>query len=116
MGIDLNGRIMNVVSGSPGSVVNAETIFTFYQKNDAVWAEYQGGRIERGFLVGTLRDGQFVFRYCQRQTDGTIDGGIANCEVRERGGSVQLREMYEWDSREGGGENIYEEIKPWGDA
>lgn len=110
MKINLDGLRMNVVSTSPNGVVNAETVFEFHQEADAVWATYAGGRIQHGFLVGTLEGDSLRFKYCQRQHDGVLDGGSSIGNVQIRNGRTRIIERFDWASREGGGENIFEQI------
>ncbi len=110
MTANVDGLKMNVVTTSPNGVVGADTIFEFHQRGDAVWAEYSGGMIQRGFLVGTLDGVTLNFRYCQRQTDGVLDGGSSVGEVQEVHGRTRIVERFQWASRDGGGENVFEEI------
>ena len=110
--LDLNGLRMHVAETASNGVVNAETYFDFHQDEDRVWAEYAGGGIERGYLVGTVRGAAFEFRYCQMQTDGKADGGRSNCELRRNSaGHMQIVEHFEWGSRPGGGTNVFEEVR-----
>lgn len=107
----LAGRRMNVVQTASNGVVNAATVFEFEQDGDAVWAPYRGGGIERGFLVGKRRGDQLTFRYAQLATDGTLDGGQSECVIDTlEDGRVRLVEHFEWESRPGGGTNVFEEL------
>ena len=118
MAINLDGLRMRVVSTAAVGVVNAETVFHFHQKDGSppdasgaeVWAEYAGGKIQRGTLVGTREGDTLTFRYCQLQTDGVLDGGKSVCQVRRLNGRTQIIERFQWESREGFGENIFEEF------
>jgi hypothetical protein len=77
-----------------------------------VIAEYKGGRIKKGLLVGTINGKEFKFRYCQIQTDYKFDKGISSCELSlNENGKIRLIEHFEWKSRQGEkGTNIFEEI------
>ena len=112
MTINFNGIKMNVAETDPDGVVNHETIFEFSQKGTTVTAEYRGGKIERGFLVGTMKDNTLNFSYCQMQTDGKLDNGISVCELsKDENGKVQLTEHFEWKSRPGIlGKNVFREL------
>lgn len=104
---------MNVIKTAENGVVNHETIFLFSQKNDLVLAEYAGGKIRQGFLVGQLSaENQLTFSYCQMQTDGTLDNGVSICELsKNENGKITLTENFEWKSRPGEfGTNIFQEI------
>lgn len=110
--IDLNGLRMNAVQTASGGVVNADTVFEFAQSGERVWATYAGGLVERGYLVGILRDERLEFRYCQVQRDGTLDGGHSRCELRRSAdGRAEIVEHFEWGSRPGGGTNVIREMR-----
>lgn len=104
---------MNVIKTAANGVVNHETIFLFSQKNNVVTAEYAGGKIRMGFLVGKFpTENQLAFSYCQMQTDGTLDNGVSLCELsKNKNGEITLTEHFEWKSRPGEfGTNIFQEI------
>jgi hypothetical protein len=111
--IHLDQILMNVIKTDACGVVNHETIFHFSQNNDVVEAEYAGGQIQRGFLIGRfIAENQLVFSYCQMQLDGKLDNGASDCEVSiDEDGKVTLTEHFEWDSRPGEyGTNVFKEI------
>lgn len=110
--ISLDEICMNVVKTDACGVVNHETIFHFSQNGDLITANYAGGRIQSGFLVGKITDGnQLAFSYCQIQTDGKLDTGASQCEIsRNEEGKIVLIEHFEWASRPGEfGTNIFQE-------
>jgi hypothetical protein len=109
--ISLHGIRMRVVLTAEGGDVNAETLFEFTQDGSVVAARYAGGKVRLGYLVGTMSPEGLHFRYTQVDNLGRLDGGYSNCEIgRTAGGKLQLVEHFKWDSREGSGTNIYEEI------
>ena len=114
-GISLDGRIMHASKTAAGGVVNADTIFRFRQTDDVVTAEYAGGGIRRGSLVGRLSDAELHFRYVQLQNDGRLDGGESHCEVEiDDSGRVSIVEHYAWGSRPGTGTNVISELPEGG--
>lgn len=109
--INLHNVIMNVIETSENGVVNKDTLFTFQQRNTLVSAEYSGGKIAKGYLVGSLINNVLTFTYCQIQDDGTLDNGKSCAELEIRDGKLRLIEYFEWTSRPGErGVNIFEEI------
>jgi len=110
MAISLDGLRMHVIRTAESGVVNADTIFRFHQQANEVWADYAGGGIRRGSLIGTVDGSTLTFRYCQLQTNGTLDGGKSDCEVRTHEGRIQIVERFQWESRPGGGENVFQEL------
>lgn len=109
--ISLDGIRMRVVSTAEGGEVNTETLFEFTQDGSVVSARYAGGKVRLGYLVGMMSSEGLRFRYAQIDNSGRLDGGYSTCEIgRTAEGRVQLAEHFKWDSREGSGTNIYEEI------
>lgn len=109
----MDGRVLRGVSNDGDGQVDASTIFHYHQQDDLVWAEYEGGAIRRGYLVGTSDGTTLDFRYVHIDVDGTTHAGrsLDMIEVLSDG-RVRLHERWEWDSREGAGESVVEEIAP----
>jgi len=111
--ISLDGIKMNVIKTAENGVVNHETIFQFLQKDGVVSAEYQGGKIRKGFLVGKISaQNQLEFSYCQMQLDGKLDNGVSTCQLsKNENGKITLTEHFEWKSRPGEfGTNVFQEL------
>ena len=76
-----------------------------------VSARYAGGKVRLGFLVGTIAGLTLKFRYVQIDIRERIDGGLSTCPLdRTENGRIRLVEHFQWESREGSGTNIFEEI------
>ena len=102
---------MNVVRTAKAGVVNQDTLFTFQQEHDVVTAEYTGGGVVKGYLVGKLTGDQLNFRYCQLDTQDNLDGGVSSCRLsRTPDGKIRLVEKFKWESRNESGENVFEEL------
>ena len=103
---------MNVIKTSPNGVVNELTIFTFSQNGNLVSAIYSGGKISKGYLVGTIDNGKLSFCYCQLQTDGKMDNGHSQCDiVMNEHGKIMLTEHFTWSSKKDEtGTNIFMEL------
>lgn len=109
--ISLDGIKMCVISTGEGGEVNADTLFEFSQDGSVVSARYAGGKVRLGYLVGTIVAEELCFRYAQVDNTGRLDGGYSTCEIgRTAEGRLQLAEHFTWNSREGSGTNLYEEI------
>lgn len=115
--VDLDDCLMNAVSTAATGVIDERTLFHFRQQGAAVSACYRGGEIVDGHLCGTLDGRHLSFRYVQAQVDGRLDGGTSSCAVEQLDdGRWQIRERFEWGTREGGGENLIRELPPSSDA
>ncbi len=110
--VSLDHITMNVIETSRNGVVNKDTIFNFAQRTNIVTAEYRGGKIVKGFLIGVNEYGHLRFSYCQLQTDGKLDTGTSYCDLSITDkGKIRMKEHFEWSSREGeNGINIFEEL------
>ncbi|NAY93165.1 n-acetylglutamate synthase [Muricauda sp. JGD-17] len=103
---------MNVTQTAVNGVVNKETLFYFKQKEHVVHAKYSGGKIAKGFLVGSLTGSTLKFSYCQLQFDGELDNGSSVGELSMlENGKIRMTENFEWGSRPNAkGVNIFDEI------
>ena len=108
---NFNNVRMTVVKTAKTGVVNKETVFTFQQADNIVSAEYEGGGVVKGYLVGKLTGEELQFRYCQLGSAEDLDGGLSNCIVSTTpDGRLRIIERFQWESRGDAGENIFEEI------
>jgi len=102
---------MRVVKTAANGVVGADTIFDFSQSEEVVTAIYRGGRITIGYLVGTVTEDSLTFRYIQLESSGKLDGGSSSCDIEIlEDGRIRLIEHFQWDSRDGSGTNVFEQI------
>lgn len=107
----LDGARMRAIETGSGGVVNADTILQLSQFGDTVCGRYEGGAIDVGYLVGRFVSGQLIFRYAQRGRDGSLDAGRSQCQIDILDdGKLRLVEHFTWNSREGSGINVFEEI------
>ena len=109
-GVSMDGRVLVGVSNDAGGEVSGDTVFRFHQIDHMIWAEYQGGDIRRGYLVGTSDGATLEFRYVHLGIDGRTASGrsVDRVEVLD-GGRVRLHERWRWESREGSGTSVLEE-------
>jgi len=109
--MNLNNVKMNVIETAQTGVVNELTIFTFSQTDNVVSADYSGGLILKGFLVGILNQNKLSFSYCQLQNNGKLDNGQSECDVLIENKKIRLVERFTWASRSGEtGVNIFQEL------
>src|SRR5688572_15185800 len=71
----LEGRRFTAVSDIVGGEVGTETMFTYHEQDDKIWADYAGGSVRHGHLVGTRDGDRLDFRYAQLNIDGQTSTG-----------------------------------------
>lgn len=108
--VDLDGRTFVGVRNTADGDVGTDTAFAYHQEGDLVWAEYEGGPVRRGFLVGTRAGDGLSFRYSHLDTAGQTAGGACTSRIEVLGdGRVRLHETWAWESRPGTGRSVVEE-------
>ncbi len=112
-GINYNGRTFRSFSNTAEGEVDARTTFRYRQMGNIVWAEYAGGRIRLGQLLGLiLPDGKLELRYQHVNETGELMTGLclSTPEVLPDG-RLRLHEAWQWTCGERvSGESIVEEI------
>jgi hypothetical protein len=87
----------------------------YHQDGNVVWAEFSGGAVVRGTLVGTCGpDGTLQLAYCQLMADGRVIPGRCTSVPTVLGdGRVRLREHWErFGADAATGESVIEECSP----
>ncbi|GAA4288730.1 hypothetical protein GCM10022262_30900 [Georgenia daeguensis] len=100
------------VSNSPTGQVGGATRFRYREDDGVIWAEYAGGDVVRGFLVGTRQEDRLHFRYTHLDADRMTANGV--CESRIvvlPDGRVRLEESWAWESRPERGTSVVEEVR-----
>ncbi|MEW1645052.1 hypothetical protein [Streptomyces sp. NPDC091219] len=111
MARSLDGLVLAPVADQAPGQVGTRTRFTYHERDGEVWAEYAGGDVVRGRLVGTRAGDRIDFRYVQLKTDGTTSSGHCVSLVTESPeGRVRLEETWEWESQEGNGTSTVEQV------
>ncbi|MCB1187085.1 hypothetical protein KDL29_07965 [bacterium] len=77
----LNGVRMSPVKTDPKGVVNQDTVFTFSMEDGIVTADYRGGSVLRGYLIGRCSGSSMEFSYCQMNDTGNVAGGRSHAEL-----------------------------------
>ena len=54
--INYDGKVFCIEANSANGDVTKETLFYYHQKGDVLWAEYSGGNIIKGNIVGVVSD------------------------------------------------------------
>ncbi|MEU6774440.1 hypothetical protein [Streptomyces sp. NPDC046759] len=111
MARSLDGLILAPVADQAPGQVGTRTRFTYHEKDGEIWAEYAGGDVVRGHLVGTRQGDRLDFRYVQLKSDGTTAAGhCVSTVVALPDGRVRLEETWEWESGSGAGTSVVEQL------
>lgn len=98
--INYDGRIFVPKKNSENGEVSEQTVFTYHQTGRLLWAEYSGGDILKGSLVGSVLDnGELDFVYHHMNRDMQIKTGKCHSvpTVLENE-KIELLEQWEWTS------------------
>ncbi len=111
--INYDNRKFVSIENSETGEVSSETIFQYHQKETVVWAEYSGGEIVFGNIIGkTDKQGNLEIRYQHMNKNGELMTGkcLSTPEILADG-RIRLREKWQWTSGDlSKGESIIEEI------
>ena len=111
--INYNKRIFKSASNSETGEVSSETRFYYHQKENLVWATYEGGAIVFGNLIAkVLADDSLEMRYQHLNVQGELMTGkcVSTPEILANG-KIRLFERWQWTSADfSSGESVIEEI------
>lgn len=111
--IDYHGKTFRPVENSENGETSGETLFHYQQQGNILTAEYSGGEIKYGHLIGLVDDfGNIDMRYHQINKKGELMTGICNSrpELLENG-KIRLHETWQWTSGDGSqGSSVLEEV------
>ncbi|WP_327694303.1 hypothetical protein [Streptomyces sp. NBC_00459] len=111
----LDGLVLAPVEDQAPGQVGTRTRFAYHEQDGEIWAEYAGGDVVRGHLVGTREGDRLDFRYVQLKRDGTTSSGHCVSEVTELpDGRLRLAETWEWESQPGSGTSVVEQVQQAG--
>ncbi|MEH3115529.1 n-acetylglutamate synthase [Pedobacter terrae] len=110
--INYNNKIFKPVSNTENGETSNETIFRYKQTGNILTAEYEGGKIISGHLIGLVdHDGNIEMRYHQINQQGELMTGMCSSKPELLpNGKIRLHETWEWTSGDQSkGQSIIEE-------
>lgn len=98
MKYNIDGKIFQPVENDDNGEVNPETLFHYHQDDDVVSADYSGGNIKQGHLLGRmLEDGTLEFKYHHINLDGFLMvGECTSVPTLLPDGRVKYSEKWRW--------------------
>lgn len=107
----LDGLVFVPVADQAPGQVGRQTRFEYHEEGERIWAEYAGGDVARGYLVGTRAGDTLDFRYVQLRSDATTASGHCTSLVTELpDGRLRLEETWSWESHPGSGTSVVEQL------
>ena len=96
--INYNGKIFIPQRNTENGEVDGETIFRYFQENDLSWAEYSGGDVLKGHMIGTVdENGELDFHYQHLNKDRQIRiGKCHSIPYIMENGKIALQEKWQW--------------------
>lgn len=98
--INYNNKSFKPYTNSENGETSEETIFHYKQKGKIITADYSGGKIKQGHLIGLVDEqGQIEMRYHQVNNKNELMTGICTStpEVLPSG-KIRLHEVWQWTS------------------
>ena len=96
--INYDNKIFTSIENTENGEVNNETVFYYHQNKEIIWAEYNGGLIKKGFLLGLVKEnGQLEFNYEHLNINNEMRTGICkSTSKRMENKKIELSEKWEW--------------------
>ena len=96
--IHYDNRIFMPLINSENGEVDGETRFYYHQKGSLIWAEYEGGDVEKGFLIGSCNErGELEFTYQHLNNRKEIRMGKCRSTPSYRpDGKLEMHEEWQW--------------------
>jgi len=94
--INYDGRTFRSADPETANGAGLGPIGHYHQNGERVWAEFAGGAVAKGALVGTCTpDGSLTLAYCQLLQDGQVVAGRCTSTPQVlNDGRIRLREQW----------------------
>ncbi len=111
--INLNHKKFVLLSNSEKGTVNTDTIFEYQQYDNLIIANYKGGFIKYGKIIGKLLEDKIDMLYqCLNVDDELLAGKAIAIVTKTKEDKIKLSLNWQWISgKEGSGTSEYIEIK-----
>jgi hypothetical protein len=98
--INYNNKTFRPISNTANGETSEETIFFYKQHGNILTAEYSGGEIKQGQLIGLVdKQGAIEMRYQQVNDKNELMTGSCNSKPEILpNGKIRLHESWQWTS------------------
>lgn len=113
MKFNYDGKIFRAVQNTRNGDSSMNTLFHYSQKGEILSADYSGGKIVQGCILGKVdKKGNIDMRYIHINDKGELMTGICHSRPEKRpDGRIRLHEEWQWTSGDkSSGFSIVEEI------
>jgi len=94
---NFNNKNFSLISNSEEGKVNADTIFEYKQNGNLITADYYGGTIQYGKIIGTLKENHINMLYQCLTTKNELKAGKAIAEISLTvDEKIKLKLFWEW--------------------
>jgi len=111
--INYNGRTFVSTENTANGEVSSKTLFEYKQEGNIISANYSGGEITQGTLIGLVNENDSLeFRYNHINIKNEIRGGkcLSTPEILSDG-RIKLYEQWQWyDDEATEGSSVIEEV------
>ena len=111
--INYDNILFSSVLNTDNGEVSSSTIFQYHQNKDIVWAEYSGGEIIKGFLIGTSDNKSnlnFTYQHINQNSQIRTGKCISTPEILPNG-KIRMLENWQWTNGDNStGKSIIKEI------
>ncbi len=93
-----DGKYFISMINTENGEVDGNTVFEYHQKDSMIWADYAGGEIVKGNLLGKVTEnGELDFYYQHLNKQGQLRVGVCHSvpHIREDG-KIELSEKWQW--------------------
>lgn len=92
MNINLNNKKFKPEFNSRNGEVSDQTLFSYNQKDNIVWAEYSGGQIVKGNIVGKVTENhiEFVYQHMNKENE-LMTGNCKSYPEKTENGKNQIK-------------------------
>lgn len=96
--ISYEGKVFIPKMNTENGEVDSQTIFTYHQKGNMLWADYEGGEILKGHLIGTVaQNGELDFYYHHINEQQQVRVGVCHSKPHIlENGKIELAEEWQW--------------------
>lgn len=96
--ISCDGKLFVPQTNTENGEVDGNTVFAYHQRDNILWADYSGGDVIKGHLVGTVTEnGELDFHYLHINKQKQVRVGVCHSVPHILDNSkIELSEKWKW--------------------